>query len=112
MKFTNQLIHVRTTAEKKITDWGMYETECTEKINRNLRNINQFRENADHIGPTLKSRYDKKVAELQQKNEILQQDLDRFRSLRQTQLSNFKKDQNSTLDAFKESFNHQMSELV
>src|ERR1043165_2316918 len=80
MKFTNQLKAQGRGIRNKPINRATFEQECIEKINSNLRSIAQFRENAGHIGPILKARFDKQVASLEHKNEMLRQDLLEFKA--------------------------------
>jgi len=89
-----------------------FEKECAEKISRNLRNIAQFRENSNHIGPVLKARFDKRVNELEQKNAELQLKIQTFYTSRQNQQATFNKMQTADLKQFKTEFNTQMKEII
>ncbi|HLP49582.1 MAG TPA: hypothetical protein VK154_01795 [Chitinophagales bacterium] len=46
-------------------------SECEKKIEKNNREIAQFKENMASIGPLLKAKFDKRVAGLEKKNASL-----------------------------------------
>ncbi len=56
-----------------------FEETAMAKIKKNLQQIAQFRENAQNIGPILKAKFDKKVADLEGKNATLQQRIEHYR---------------------------------
>ncbi len=56
-----------------------FEETALAKIKKNLQQIAQFRENAQNIGPILKAKFDKKVADLEEKNAALQQRIEHYR---------------------------------
>ncbi len=64
------------TAAETLNDLKKLQLECEDKIKRNLTCIKQFRENDGRISPSLKFKYDLKVADLQKKNVALQAKLE------------------------------------
>jgi hypothetical protein len=70
--------------ENTVNDTGgnAFEEECMMKIKKNLQNIAQFKENTENIGPLLKAKFDKKIADLEQKNAALNLQIENLRLAR------------------------------
>src|SRR5690242_18985105 len=71
------------------TDWLAFELQCEKKIALNERNIAQFRESTDRIGPNLKVKYESKIAYLEKKNAALRLKMERFGTARKKELLAF-----------------------
>ena len=84
------------------TDLLKFESDCEAKIKKNQQNILQFRENADRISDALKTKYDKKVAELEQKNNSLRQKLEIYKADRDRRLNKRETEQRIIQDSINE----------
>ncbi len=98
--------------DTKGAEWKNVEAECALKINENLQHIANYRERSGQVGLSLKTRYDRKVDEMEVKNSQLLQQIDSFKKLRTTDLAEFNLKQNTNLHRFKAAFKSKLEELV
>ncbi len=84
------------------TDLLKFESDCEAKIKKNQLNILQFRENTGRISDSLKTKYDKKVAELEQKNNDLRQKIEIYKADRDRRLNKHETEQRIIKDSINE----------